>query len=359
MPTDRLCLYAHFGIVEKCQVIVADGISIGCPCCGVFRCTEPLPNNRHLFCLTHDDLHNVCHVVGCEEPVVVKETVVDGKAVRKRGKACMLPMHQAMEKKKFAKGKAAFILKDRFKIVQGSHPTEVISAGEEQQEPGVEEDIEVYYADGDEVTLHSEKNPGTVGVVDEVSEPCPSKAPAGNNLKPLKALFNRRRTHNEQTLVRPCGVIYARATMYGAEAVSNFLIMVKNAFSVPGAQKPDHIFYDTNCDAKQQAMNDSWFDNIGMCVDVWHFLNKHKVTHRFCQENCNPVMYPELEDEEGNWYFNTSVAEQTNAWLGGYHSMCREMLPAKFDFFLDEMIRLRNVEVIARLAAAGHNPSTL
>ncbi len=40
----------------------------------------------------------------------------------------------------------------------------------------------------------------------------------------LKAQFGRRRTHNEQTLVRPCGIIYARATMFGTEAVSNFLV---------------------------------------------------------------------------------------------------------------------------------------
>ena len=64
-------------------------------------------------------------------------------------------------------------------------------------------------------------------------------------------------------------------------------------------------------------------------------------------------------DEFLAWFFNTSVAEQTNAWLGGYHSLCREMLPAKFDFFLDEMIRLRNIEVIRRLARQGHHPSIL
>ncbi|KAF8220828.1 hypothetical protein L208DRAFT_1331475 [Tricholoma matsutake] len=57
-------------------------------------------------------------------------------------------------------------------------------------------------------------------------------------------------------------------------------------------------------------------------------------------------MYPELQDEKGDWYFNTSVVEQTNTWLGGYHSMCHEMLLAKFNFFLDEMIRLWNIEVL-------------
>jgi hypothetical protein len=131
---------------------------------------------------------------------------------------------------------------------------------------------------------------------------------------------------------------------------------VKNAFSVPGAHKPEHLIYDTNCDAKQQARSDPYFDDMGMCVDVFHFLNKHKVTHTFCQQNCNPAMYPELMSDDGNWFFNTSIAEQTNVWLGGYHSMCREMLPRKYDFFLDEMIHRRNALTVASLTAAGHNP---
>jgi hypothetical protein len=215
------------------------------------------------------------------------------------------------------------------------------------------------------VVFSLQKNPGSVGVVDQDSEtasippvPCPSKSPAGNQ-PTFKALFGRRRTHNEQTLVQPCGVIFARATMFGAEAVSNFLVMVKNAFSVPGAHKPEHVFYDTNCLVRQQAEKDPWFKGIGMCVDAWHFRNKHATSHAYCQLNCNPAMYSELMDEFSAWFFNTSVAEQTNAWLGGYHSMCREMLPAKFDFFLDEMIRLRNIEVIHRLARQGHHPSNL
>jgi len=135
--------------------------------------------------------------------------------------------------------------------------------------------------------------------------------------------------------------------------------MLKNAFSVPGAQKPEHVFYDTNCDARQQAEKDPWFQDVGMCVDVWHFLNKHKVSHKYCQQHCNPAMYPELMNDDGKWFFNTSVAEQTNAWLGGYSSIVREMLPDKYNFFLDEMIRLRNAEVLKKLEREGHNPSIL
>jgi hypothetical protein len=40
----------------------------------------------------------------------------------------------------------------------------------------------------------------------------------------LRAKFGHSRTHNEQIVVRPCGIIVARATMVGAEAVSNVLV---------------------------------------------------------------------------------------------------------------------------------------
>jgi hypothetical protein len=127
---------------------------------------------------------------------------------------------------------------------------------------------------------------GSVGVGDtenEVVLPCKlSKLPLGNHK--FKVQFGQWCTYNEQTLVRPCGVIFARATFFGAEAVLNVLVsqlisiswphslkigqaFVKNAFSVPGAHKLEHLIYDTNCDAKQQAWLDPYFNNIGVC---WH-----------------------------------------------------------------------------------------
>lgn len=39
---------------------------------------------------------------------------------------------------------------------------------------------------------------------------------------------------------------------------------------------------------------------------------------------------------------NSSIVEQTNVWLGGYHAIVREMLPVKYNFFLDEMVMHRN-----------------
>ena len=128
---------------------------------------------------------------------------------------------------------------------------------------------------------------------------------------------------------------------------------------MPGAQKPEHFIYDTACDAKQQveARKEEWWQGIGMCVDVWHLLNKHKTTHEYCQKNCNPLDYPELmNDDESGWWFNTSIAEQINVWLGSYHAICREMLPVKYNFFLDEMIHLRNVITITSLEVRGLQP---
>ncbi|PPR02945.1 hypothetical protein CVT24_012157 [Panaeolus cyanescens] len=424
------------GTYKKSQAIVGDGISIGRPCCGVFRCTEALSSNRNRFCNTHLALNDICAIVDCQNPVVsstvISPTTGLSKVVKK--KTCALSIHQAIEKKHGERSTGSFLYKERLQRARIAHPSDTFgSTGLDGDD--LDEDVTEYVvaekplvpgsssqadrgatssngaaseAAGDDIDIriNIQKNTGSVGVLDDgttgvttgsnlssrsprtasvlttnpiqsvqpfqsslpspaqvdnvvsTNVPCPTKSLTGN--RPiLKAQFGRRRTHNEQTLVRPCGVIFARATMYGAEAVSNFLVMVKNAFSVPGASKPEHIFYDTNCLARQQAESDPWFKDIGMCVDAWHFRNKHATTHEYCQLHCNPAIYPELMDGESAWFFNTSIAEQTNAWFGGYHSMCREMLPHKFDFFLDEMIRLRNIDIICRLDKGGYHPAIL
>jgi hypothetical protein len=103
--------------------------------------------------------------------------------------------------------------------------------------------------------------------------------------------------------------------------------------------KPDHVFFDNNCMFAKMVKDDPFFRDIGLTVDVFHFKSKHSETDVFCQEHCNPAAYPELisQDNKG-WYFNSSIAEQTNVWLGGYHAICREMHVDKYTFFLDKMI---------------------
>ena len=124
-----------------------------------------------------------------------------------------------------------------------------------------------------------------------------------------------------------------------------------------GGFMPNHIIFDNDCSVAKHVKDDPDFRNVGLTVDVFHFANKHAETDTFCQSNCNPALFPELLGENGkNWFFNTSIAEQTNVWLGGFHSICREMSGDMFDFFLDEMIMMRNQVTKARLTGQDLNP---
>jgi hypothetical protein len=143
-----------------------------------------------------------------------------------KSKACTMPEHQKMEDLNKQRGKAAFTLTQRLQHARVSHPTEAVPTSDVVENDDLEEHIEWFEADGPRIEIFNAQNPGSIGVADgspEEQDPCPStKNEKGN--KKIKAQFGRRRTHNEQTLVRPCGIIFARATMFGAEAVSNFLV---------------------------------------------------------------------------------------------------------------------------------------
>uniref|UniRef100_A0A8H8CI42 Uncharacterized protein n=1 Tax=Psilocybe cubensis TaxID=181762 RepID=A0A8H8CI42_PSICU len=183
-----------------------------------------------------------------------------------------------------------------------------------------------------------------------------SKKSDKGNVVP-KARFARRRTHNEQLLVSCCGIINARATMFGAESVSGADDFLKSVFPNP-LDCANVLFYDSNCQLQRYliARKDNYFQHVIMPVDVFHFKSKHKVTDEFCQKHCNPAKWNELVGEDGKWIFNSSAAEQVNAWLGGYLAIVRDMLAHNYDFFLDEMIMRRNKLVLGRLLESGHVP---
>lgn len=108
---------------------------------------------------------------------------------------------------------------------------------------------------------------------------------------------------------------------------------------------------DTNCviSSMLAAEHDTYFENCALPVDVFHYEGKHKKTDVWCTQNCNPMLWPELRTPEGQWRFNSSVAEQTNAWLGGFLPIVREMRVDRYNFFLDEMIRRRNIMMVSEL----------
>ncbi|KAF7372143.1 hypothetical protein MVEN_00073200 [Mycena venus] len=303
--------------LKKIHVVVIDGITIGRPCCGVHNCPEPLRSNRHRFCLGHDDRHYICAVEGCEA------------AVEHDFLTCHNADHRLLETNHKKRDKALFQLRGRLQRANVSHPNDAFEA---------------------EVTAEE---------VEESTSPAKCEAdkdPQGN--RKLRALFGRRRTHNEQIFVRPCGIIVACATFYGSESVSQTVDMLQKVFHVDSSM-PDIVIYDNNCTVYKYLVHNNieLYKTVGFPVDVFHWTCKHAKQGVECSYHCNPTQFPELLGEDGKaWFFNSSVAEQTNVWLGGYHSILREMGVDKYDFFLDEMIMRKNRLTKAKLQAEGTVP---
>ncbi|KAF8588794.1 hypothetical protein K439DRAFT_1645329 [Ramaria rubella] len=199
-----------------------------------------------------------------------------------------------------------------------------------------------FFQDGEyAIMVEGKDNLGANPVVLE----CDEKAVQGNCK--LHAQFGRRHIHNKQLIIRPCGVIISRATFFGSEAISLVREFVLATFPTPESM-PKAFFYDTNCGLLKhcRSIGCHRFDQTAIVVDVFHFTWKHKVSDGFCQENCNPAMFPELY-VNGKWVFNSSVAEQTN------------ISAMRFNFFLDEMIKRHNCYTIMELKCKGHNLWTI
>ncbi|TBU37062.1 hypothetical protein BD309DRAFT_1005086 [Dichomitus squalens] len=293
------------------RAVVVDGITIGRPCCNVHDCQNPLPTQRSRFCETHRDLKMICAVVGCNQHASPNK------------QTCPEPSHRALED---PNGRSAlFILRRRLERLQTSSL--------EDEGTGVSEELTEYDENGE----------------------CPSKSEEGNT-KP-RARFGRRQTHNEQLVVATCGVILGRATMFGSEGIDGVMQFLKNMFPL---LLPQVIFFDNACSLKKHviALKEKHFDNCIMPVDAFHAKTKHKESDNFCNQHCNAAQWPELFNGD-KWIFNSSAAEMTNAWLGGFQAMVREMRAAHYDFFLDEVIKWRNRLTIEELSRVGADPKLL
>lgn len=120
---------------------------------------------------------------------------------------------------------------------------------------------------------------------------------------------------------------------------------------------PNFIFFDNACKLKKHidAVSDHHFDECALPVDVFHMKSNHKGSDTYCGFFCNPARFPDLI-QGGKWCFNSSATEMTNAWLGGFQAIVREMREDRYDFFLDEMIKQRNRMFIADLRNCGARP---
>ena len=107
------------------------------------------------------------------------------------------------------------------------------------------------------------------------------------------------------------------------------------------------IFYDNACKLLAHIFNShsserDHFSQSILAVDAFHFKS-HKESDCFCREWTDPNIFPQLRKKDGKWAFNSSAAELANIWYGKFSSICRTMSPVQVKFFMNEMVRKRNM----------------
>lgn len=181
-----------------------DGVTLGHTCCAVHNCKIPLATSRDRYCPTHRGLSIVCAIKDCSEHVL------------KGKRTCADPSHQEVERVYVLRGESRVQLQEKLKRQRVSHPEDGIAAAVDVGEfidDEKEEEFEVEEQDAN--LVH--------GVHEGISDPRGTLSlPTGatTSKKRIAARFGRRRTHNEQILVAPCGMILARETFFGAEAIA-------------------------------------------------------------------------------------------------------------------------------------------
>ncbi|KAJ7457135.1 hypothetical protein B0H11DRAFT_1738737 [Mycena galericulata] len=319
------------GVEYAVRSTVTDGITIGRPCCAIHDCLEPLPTVKHRYCKSHRHFNKQCVVTDC------------ARNADTGFRTCSIPEHRSLESYHYLQGKAMFQLKHRLERLKVSQTHDSISIGS-----SIASRTRMTDELGDDLLPD-------FGV-------CEGKPETGN--RSVRARFGRRRTHNEELCVASCGVILGRATFYGSEAPNGVRAFWMKLFPTKRSL-PQVLWHDNNCRVVAMLRNDpdphmsTYFDSCALPVDVFHFKCKHKEGDIDCGRNCNPYLWPELRTEDGKWRFNSSAAEQANAWFGGFQSMVREMQVERYDFFLDEMIRRRNASLIKILEQKGKAPHSI
>lgn len=170
-----------------------DGVTVGHPCCAIHNCHLPLENNQHRFCTAHQGQEAVCAVIGCSE------------LARPSHKTCKHPDHEKVEGVHNDRGQARFQLQERLRRARVAHPNDALGADIVDASDLVdgEDVVEAFDVARDGRALPAED---------------PTRRPK------IRAQFGRRRTHNEQLIVAPCGMIIARESFYGAEAVTTVVV---------------------------------------------------------------------------------------------------------------------------------------
>ena len=186
--TDYYCSGA-----KKISVVVIDGVTIGHPCCAIHNCHVPLSNNRHRYCDNHIDNQNIYGIVGCSEKV----------APNKR--TCLIAEHQTIEK---------------------VHSERTIPATRTPQ-TGTRcssKRFNRWICQWRLWTCRCRQWRGVWARFFHSQASHTSSDPTVKRKNRRRVQFGRKRTHNEQVIVTPCGMIIACETFFGAEAVSSMVV---------------------------------------------------------------------------------------------------------------------------------------
>jgi hypothetical protein len=165
----------------------------------------PLPSTQDHYCPNHTDEQNLCCVRKCREP-------------HEQGFCtCSDPKHRAVETAYKATGTSFFTLQAHLKRAKVTHPNDSLA------ECSTEDVLEIDGGEEEEFVVPD----GLVGKDDGPLDADPAvrdHLSTARLSKHVKAQFGQARTHNEQFIIAPCGMIIARKTMFFAEALSEVAI---------------------------------------------------------------------------------------------------------------------------------------
>lgn len=226
--------------IDRLNACVMDGVNIGHPRCNHDRCTNRLDSPRDRFCPTHGELNGICAIDACENAV--------GAGFR----TCGTPNHRNFETRMREKGRAIFHLKRRLATRAAaalSRGQTAVPDGDPLDDPDVLDVLEDA-AEGigpTPTSAHRAARHGPTPEGDTPSRGVPAtvldRADVADLLgserrlhhsqnakkkktraRQIKSTLTRKWTHNEQLLVRPCGIIVSRASFFHAESPSNALV---------------------------------------------------------------------------------------------------------------------------------------
>ncbi|KAG2012844.1 hypothetical protein CC2G_009809 [Coprinopsis cinerea AmutBmut pab1-1] len=222
---------------EFFRVVVVDGVTVGRPCCGVHNCKNPLTSNKDRFCSSHQSHTRICCIVTCTASAVAGRRTCGDRA------------HQKVEDLYLERGTARFQLQQQLQRARVAHPES--SEPDPAPRPFDAEPLSEFVVEGANVTNISVA--AAPGGDAPLPPPASPSEPTTSTPKRVRAQFGRRRTHNEQVLVAPCGVIIGRETFYGAEGIGSVVELLKRIYRLEGTE-PKHVFFDNNCSlAKMQT----------------------------------------------------------------------------------------------------------